>query len=74
MLGMESFEVMFPLRTNGGFAYVQMNTSNTLAEEIKFIALRVKVDGKQYQFRLKGAVGQTESYVQPFVTSGSKKS
>jgi NADH dehydrogenase [ubiquinone] 1 alpha subcomplex assembly factor 1 len=58
------------LANNGGFASIQLNTTIQLAEEKKFIVLRVKGDGKQYEFRLKGKVSQSESYVHPFVTSG----
>ena len=39
-------------------------------EKNKFIVLRVKGDGRQYEFRLKGAVSQYESYVHRFNTSG----
>ncbi len=58
------------LENNGGFASVQLNTSIKLAEENTFIVLRVKGDGKNYEFRLKGDVSQPESYVHQFKTSG----
>ncbi len=57
------------LANNGGFASVQLNTTIKLAEE-KFIVLRIKGDGKRYEFRLKGDALQSESYVHQFATSG----
>ena len=58
------------LANNGGFASIQLNTSVKLSEEKKFIVLRVKGDGKAYEFRLKGEISQSESYVYQFTTSG----
>lgn len=58
------------LANNGGFASIQLNTMIKLAEEDKFIVLRVKGDGKLYEFRLKGDISQSESYVHQFATSG----
>jgi NADH dehydrogenase [ubiquinone] 1 alpha subcomplex assembly factor 1 len=58
------------LANNGGFASIQLNTHVKLAEENKFVVLRVKGDGKRYELRLKGNTSQSESYVHPFSTSG----
>ena len=58
------------LANNGGFASMQLNTTVKLAEEKKFIVLRVKGDGKRYEFRLKSEILQSESYVHQFATSG----
>ena len=58
------------LANNGGFASLQLNTTIKLAEEKKFIVLRVKGDGKRYEFRLTGDRSQSESYVHQFATSG----
>ena len=58
------------LANNGGFASIQLNTTVKLAEEKKFIVLRVKGDGKRYEFRLKSEILQSESYVHQFATSG----
>jgi hypothetical protein len=58
------------LANNGGFASIQLRTSVKLAEEDKFIVLRVKGDGKRYEFRLTSDASQYESYVHPFSTSG----
>ena len=58
------------LANNGGFASIQLNTTIKLTEENTFIVLRLKGDGKTYEFRLKGEISQSESYVHPFTTSG----
>lgn len=58
------------LENNGGFASIQLNHSTTIPEDIKFIVLRVKGDGKQYEFRLKSDLYQSVSYVHPFKTTG----
>ncbi len=58
------------LANNGGFASVQLNKTIQLAEEDKFIVLRIKGDGKRYEFRLTGERLQSESYVHQFTTSG----
>lgn len=58
------------LANNGGFASIQLNSTIKLSQDKKFVVLRVKGDGKSYQFRLKGDVSQYESYVQQFTTSG----
>lgn len=58
------------LANYGGFASVQLNTDIALPKDKKFIVLRVKGDGKNYEFRLKGDLLQAESYVHPFATSG----
>lgn len=59
------------LANYGGFASIQLNTTIQLPEAKKFIVLRVKGDGKRYEFRLKGAISQPESYVHQFATSGA---
>lgn len=58
------------LANNGGFASMQLNKTIKVAEENKFIVLRVKGDGKRYEFRLKGNISQSESYVHQFATTG----
>jgi len=58
------------LANNGGFASIQLNKTINIPAEKKFILLRVKGDGKSYEFRLKGDSSQYESYVHPFTTNG----
>jgi len=68
--GYGQFSGRVSLANNGGFASIQLNTSIKLSEEKKFIVLRVKGDGKRYEFRLKGKISQSESYVHQFTTKG----
>jgi NADH dehydrogenase [ubiquinone] 1 alpha subcomplex assembly factor 1 len=58
------------LANNGGFASIQLNKKIGLTLENKLILLRVKGDGKQYEFRIKAKTSQNASYVHPFSTSG----
>lgn len=67
--GFGQFSGYVSLANNGGFASIQLNTKIKLSEQIKYIILKVKGDGKRYEFRLKGEVSQFESYVHPFTTS-----
>jgi NADH dehydrogenase [ubiquinone] 1 alpha subcomplex assembly factor 1 len=68
--GQGKFAGNVSLANNGGFASVQLNKTINLTKENKVIVLRVKGDGKRYEFRLKGKLSQYESYVHPFTTSG----
>jgi len=58
------------LANSGGFASDQLSRRIIRVEESKVIVLRVKGDGKRYEFRLKGDISQSESYVHPFTSSG----
>jgi hypothetical protein len=58
------------LENYGGFASVMLRTSVDIQTEQKFIVLKVKGDGKTYQFRLKGSARQSHSYIQSFSTNG----
>ena len=68
--GYGQFSGHVSLANYGGFASMQLNTAVKLSKEKKFIVLRVKGDGKRYEFRLKGEASQAESYVHQFSTSG----
>ena len=68
--GQGQFSGNVSLANNGGFASIQLNKTIKLPEEKKFIVLRVKGDGKRYEFRMKGKTSQPESYVHQFATSG----
>ena len=69
-LGYGQFSGHVSLANNGGFASIQLNKIINLSDEKKFIVLRVKGDGKAYEFRLKGKISQSESYVHQFITTG----
>ena len=68
--GHGQFSGQVSLANNGGFASIQLNKTIKLMDENKFIVLRVKGDGKAYEFRLKGKISQSESYVHQFNTTG----
>ncbi|MFN3298552.1 MAG: CIA30 family protein [Sediminibacterium sp.] len=68
--GYGQFSGHVSLANNGGFASIQLNQSATIPDNIKYIVLHVKGDGKQYEFRLKNDLYQSVSYVHPFKTSG----
>ena len=58
------------LANNGGFASIQLNKRIKLERGKKFIVLRVKGDGRRYEFRLNSEVSRYVSYVEQFATSG----
>ena len=64
------FSGQVSLANNGGFASMQLNKRIKRAEDKKFIVLRVKGDGKRYEFRLNSEISQYQSYVHQFATSG----
>ena len=70
VLGYGQFFGHVSLANNGGFASIQLNQSIKLTDEIKYVLLRVKGDGKEYEFRLKSQLTQPESYVHQFITTG----
>jgi len=55
---------------NGGFASVKQSFLQKEVSQFDRIHLRVKGDGKSYQFRIKSYEAQQYSYVQKFKTSG----
>ncbi|CAM1343458.1 CIA30 family protein [Tenacibaculum amylolyticum] len=55
---------------NGGFAMVRLPVSIDLKENSKKIILRIKGDGKKYQFRIKAKKHQRYWYIQSFQTNG----
>lgn len=57
------------IENNGGFAMTRLPVSISLNANSKKIILRIKGDGKQYQFRIKANENQRYWYVQSFKTS-----
>ena len=55
---------------NGGFASVRYRTESIDPTGKKTIRLKVKGDGKAYQFRVKKNISDYESYITTFETSG----
>jgi NADH dehydrogenase [ubiquinone] 1 alpha subcomplex assembly factor 1 len=56
---------------NGGFSSVQYRFQKTNTAPYKKYILRIKGDGKRYQFRVKSDIAQPHSYVHYIETSGN---
>jgi len=72
--GYGKFSGQISLENNGGFASVRHMTDFNLESDQNTIILKVKGDGKKYQFRLKSDLNQAESYVKEFQTNGDWQS
>jgi len=55
---------------NGGFSSVRYRVEGSKAAPVEAFILKVKGDGRQYQFRVKSTKSQRFSYVVEFETSG----
>lgn len=55
---------------NGGFASVRYAMNKTKVENLNSITIRLKGDGKNYQFRIKHKNSDYFSYITSFSTSG----
>ncbi len=64
------FEGEVSLENNGGFSSVRYRTGRIAVKDHSKVVVRLKGDGKEYQFRIKGDTGDEYSYVVPFSTSG----
>lgn len=64
------FEGHVSLENNGGFASVKYHPGRIQLQEFQKIAVRLKGDGKRYQFRIKEQRGDSHSYVSYFDTTG----
>ncbi|TBN04902.1 CIA30 family protein [Hyunsoonleella flava] len=58
------------LENNGGFSSVRYRGKTESTKGYSKIVLRLKGDGKRYQFRVKETIEQRHSYVNYFTTSG----
>ena len=64
------FEGSISLENNGGFSSVRYRFERKLIKESTKIILKLRGDGKQYQFRIKSNAGDYYSYISPFSTTG----
>ncbi|WP_432412403.1 CIA30 family protein [Rasiella sp. SM2506] len=64
------FSGVISLENNGGFSSVRYNFKEVSVSENSKIGIRLKGDGKQYQFRVKHNSNEDYSYIFPFKTSG----
>ncbi|MCY2685661.1 CIA30 family protein [Salinimicrobium sp. TH3] len=58
------------LENNGGFSSVRYKTGRIEVKDYSKIVIKLRGDGKEYQFRIKGETGDDYLYVAPFSTSG----
>jgi hypothetical protein len=65
------FEGNVSLENNGGFSSIRYTNSFTIPKNQRKIAIRLKGDGKSYQFRIKHNRNSWESYVYNFNTTGN---
>lgn len=64
------FEGAVSLENNGGFAMVRYRFDKWDLSEFSKVLLRIKGDGKRYQFRIKHKQQDQHSYIHYFETSG----
>lgn len=64
------FEGSVSLENNGGFSSLRYSSERILVQDFTTIALKIKGDGKNYQFRIKSNTGDYYSYITTFSTSG----
>jgi NADH dehydrogenase [ubiquinone] 1 alpha subcomplex assembly factor 1 len=55
---------------NGGFSSIRYGFNKKSVSEYKYVILKLKGDGKSYQFRIKDNSRQRYSYIATFNTSG----
>jgi NADH dehydrogenase [ubiquinone] 1 alpha subcomplex assembly factor 1 len=68
--GMGVFQGRVSLENNGGFSSVQYNLPKRNVEAYRYFGIRLKGDGKRYQFRVRSDPSQSHSYAHYFQTSG----
>ncbi len=64
------FQGKVSLENNGGFASLRYRYENSDIQSFNSIAIRLKGDGLQYQFRVKSKKYDRQSYIYYFQTSG----
>ena len=64
------FEGEISLENNGGFSSVRFGLEKILIKDNTKINIKLRGDGKNYQFRIKSNTGDYYSFVSPFSTSG----
>ena len=68
--GLGVFKGYVTTENNGGFSSLRYNFNGLKTAGFKAVVLKLKGDGKSYQFRLKGSDSQRHSYIYSFKTSG----
>lgn len=68
--GFGVFEGHISLENNGGFSSLRHEFPKIGVKEYKTVRIKLKGDGKDYQFRIKANSETSYSYIAPFSTSG----
>ncbi len=68
--GFGVFQGTISLDNNGGFSSIRHRFQKTAIDEYTEIVIKLKGDGKKYQFRVKSNSEDYYSYITPFLTSG----
>ena len=68
--GYGEFKGMISLENNGGFSSVRLGVPEFQATGYSEVVIRLKGDGKPYQFRIKRSDQESHSYVYSFLTTG----
>jgi len=68
--GFGLFEGEISLENNGGFSSVNYRFKKLKVTEVSSLLIKIKGDGKNYQFRIKDNSSHSYSYITPFATSG----
>lgn len=64
------FEGDISLDNNGGFSSVRHRFPRIQVKEYTKVVIKLKGDGKNYQFRIRANTGEYYSYIAPFSTTG----
>ena len=64
------FEGNISLDNNGGFSSVRYQAQRTLIKEYTKVIIKLKGDGKNYQFRIRTNAEDNHSFITPFTTTG----
>lgn len=68
--GFGVFEGNVSLENNGGFSSLRYQSEKIEVKNYTKVRIRLKGDGKSYQFRIKSSSRDYYSYIAPFTTSG----
>ena len=68
--GQGVFQGTVSLENNGGFSSVRYRFEKMQIKESTKVVIKLKGDGKQYQFRIKASSGDYYSYISTFSTNG----
>ena len=68
--GFGVFEGHVSLENNGGFSSLRHEFPRINVGQYTTVHIKIKGDGKDYQFRIKDSTGTSHSYIAPFSTTG----